>query len=215
MSCVEQRRWDSSRHGESFAPSPQTAFPALRAAKNLRMRAAMSAGAEARADQGEVWQHVDERLEAVGAGSETAALHDAYEARRDDVAELQAGVRRRDGQLGCLVAISGQWVVLDHVSRGDVFAALHAPLVAGYALDALGRAVRSAPTRAEAARLVGEVCSAPARVRRGTGLGHAVAFDALPAAGTGLVHDGELIQLSAYAGAPGRAARIRRPSRRR
>ena len=46
-------------------------------------------------------------------------------------------MNRRDGQLGALVAIGGRFSVLDWVGRADVFAALHGPLVQGYALDAL------------------------------------------------------------------------------
>ena len=40
-------------------------------------------------------------------------------------------------QVGMLAAIGGRFVVLDYVSDVEAFAALHDPLVAGYALDAL------------------------------------------------------------------------------
>ena len=223
VSCVEHGRWDRSRHGEAFAPSPQTAYPGLRAAKNLRMRQAMAAGAEIRANQGEVWEGVAGRLGEAGAESRTDAMHDAYEARRGQIDSMRSGIERRDGQVGALVAISGEWVVMDVVSRADVFAALHGPLVSGYALDALGVADGVAPVREHAALFVASVCGAAPRIRPAVGLGRALAFETGAASGTGLVHDGELIQLSAYvsngddsaSGRGARAAGIRRPSRRR
>src|SRR3954453_3110806 len=56
VSCVERHRWDGHRHGESFAPAPQTAYPALRQMKNRQARTNAMAGMEARAHQGAVWQ---------------------------------------------------------------------------------------------------------------------------------------------------------------
>src|SRR3954463_10754882 len=56
VSCVEAGRWDGSRHGESFSPAPQTAYPALRQMKNRQARMSAMAGMEARAHQSAVWQ---------------------------------------------------------------------------------------------------------------------------------------------------------------
>ena len=187
VSCVEQGRWDHRRHGEAFTPSPAAGFPSLRAAKSARMREAMAAAAPARADQGEVWAMVG-----------PDAMADEYAEHDDDVETLSARVARRDGQTGALVALGGAFVVLDHVSRPDAWAALHAPLVRGYALDAVRRGARGpVPSVADArgwlaSALDAEVARAPA-----PGLGERVRT----AAGTGLAVGGELVQLSLYAAA--------------
>lgn len=187
VSCVEQSRWDGRRHHEPFAPSPDAAFPALRAAKSLRMRESLAMAADARADQNEVWGMVG-----------PAAMAEEFAGHAGDVDSLSAAVPRRDGQTGALVALGGRFVVLDHVSRPDAWAALHAPLVRGYALDAIRRGEREAPPSAAdarqwlARRLEAEVARGPSN-----GLGERIRTDA----GTGLAVGGELIQLSVYAAA--------------
>ena len=60
-------------------------------------------------------------------------------------------MRIHDGQIGALAAVDGKISVLDHVSRPDVFSALHGPLVQGYALDALEAGDAPAPSVNEAA----------------------------------------------------------------
>ncbi len=184
VSCVERNRWDHRRHGEAFAPADAAAFPALRAAKSLRMRAAMAAAAPARADQGEVWDMVG--------GDPMAASFDSSGAEIDT---LTAAIERRDGQTGALVAIGGRFVVLDQVSRPDAWAGLHRALVRGYALDALRHPATVAPPSLDDARAwlahAGEAAVARAEA---PGLGERIHT---PSA-TGLVVDGELIQLSVY-----------------
>ncbi len=229
VSCVEAGRWDGARHRESFAPAPQAAHPDLRRHKNTSKRRAAAAGARPSADQGMVWSAVADRAAALAVASPTGAMHDVFERRRSDLDRLAHAVRLRDGQIGALVAVGGRFAVLDHVSRADVFAALHGPLVQGYALDALAAegaraAETTPPSQAEAEGLVRLVCDAPARSRPGVGLGADADFDLGGVAGSALLHDGELIQLSAFVGddPPGAPAgpaaptgRIRRPSRRR
>jgi hypothetical protein len=219
VSCVEANRWDGARHDEAFTPSPQAAFPALRAAKSRRMREHLAAGMEARADQGEVWQAVDHKLASHGTDAPTRAMRDVYDDRADHLAGIQAGIERHDGQVGALVAIAGDLVVLDHVSRADVFAALFTPLVRGYALDALGRTTDASVTvsPSDAETFLREALTAPVRERASAGLGRALHFERGSAGGTGLAVGDELVQLSVYAGdtTPQSVTRISRPSRRR
>lgn len=137
MSCVEAGRWDGSRHDESFSPAPQAAYPALRSMKNRAARESVAAGRAPRAVQGAVWDEVAQKAARMDVVSDTGAMHDIYDRHRDRLAEVHAAVRLHDGQTGALVLIDDRPAVLDHVSRPEVFAALHAPLVQGYALDAL------------------------------------------------------------------------------
>ncbi len=187
VSCVEQSRWDGARHSEPFAPSPAAAYPELRAAKSAKMRAAMAVSADARADQGEVWAMV-------GGG----AMQEQYAAHGEDVDGLSARVPRRDGQTGAIVALGGDFIVLDLVSRPDAWAALHGPLVRGYALDAVRRGGRGSAPSVDDARawLAAALDAAVARVPA-PGLGDRVRSER----GTGLAVGGELVQLSLYAAA--------------
>jgi hypothetical protein len=224
VSCVEAGRWDGTRHGESFSPAPQAAYPALRARKNRAARASVAAGGAPRASQGDVWDEVADKAARMNVDSATGAMHDIYDGRRDQLAEFRSAIRHHDGQTGALVLIGGRVAVLDHVSRSEVFAALHAPLVQGYALDALEYpAVGATPPGPEMAdAFLHDVLSARTTEHDGIGIGRDVRFAQAGAAGAGLVAGDELVQLTAFPDtepdtpdADTHRARIRRPSRRR
>ncbi|UTI65198.1 hypothetical protein NBH00_03070 [Paraconexibacter antarcticus] len=227
VSCVEAGRWDGARHDESFSPAPQAAYPSLRAMKHRQVTTAVSFGAEARADQSAVWDEVAAKSARRGAHSPTGAMADVFDHDRGAIDAMVAAVARQDGQVGAVAAVHGGVAVLDYVSRSDVWAALHGPLVQGYALDALDARGPGLAT------VVGEnidtawvqdwvdgfLHPVEATTRRAAGLGEDVALGhGMGATGTALCLDGELIQLSGFPpvieDGP-RGSRIRRPSPRR
>ena len=87
-----------------------------------------------RARSGERWPTTAGRH---GVNSRTGAMHDVFERRREQLDAVARAVEMHCSQVGMLAAIGGRFVVLDHVSEVEAFAALHGPLVQGYALDAL------------------------------------------------------------------------------
>jgi hypothetical protein len=223
VSCVEAGRWDGSRHDESFSPAPQTAYPELRRLKNRAARMSVAAGGAPRAVQNEVWNEVAHKSMRLDVASATGAMHDIYDGRRDRIAAFRDAVQLHDGQTGALVLIGDKPTVLDHVSRPDVFAALHAPLVQGYSLDALEAADASPEPASDCAQAFLErVLGAHITEHDGTGLGRDLRFAEAGVAGAGLVAGSELVQLTAFpdegprtAGSETPQTRIRRPSRRR
>ena len=220
VSCVEAGRWDGSRHGELFAPAPQTAYPALRRMKNRAAHANVAAGMQPRAMQGEVWDEVASKSARMDVASATGAMHDMYDDSRNRLDEFSRAIGLRDNQTGALVLVAGQPVVLDHVSRPDVFAALHGPLVQGYALDALEASDGEAePSTTIADEFLQRVLGARVSEHDGIGLGRDLRFAEHRVAGAGLLAGDELIQFTAFPDEPTPGvqarARIRRPSRRR
>lgn len=218
--CVEAHRWDASRSGEAFAPAPQVAYPDFRRAKSELKRQRQHAAVRASAEQGAVWSMVAEKAQRHGVASPTAALHDVFERRREQLSALAGAVAVRPGQVGMLAAIGGRFVVVDYISDPGAFAALHAPLVQGYALDAVESKETDPPTLSGAGFFLEALCDVdPVRTEglapRTVGLGKLVRVDSPHAAGTALVHDGERIALTAFAHRPRPSARVRRPSRRR
>jgi len=224
VSCVEAGRWDGGRHDEAFAPAPQTANPRLRRMKNTQARASVAAGLEARAIQGEVWREVAETAGRHGVSSSTDAMHDVFERRREQLDQVARTVEMHCSQVGMLAAIGGRFVVLDHVSEVEAFAALHRPLVQGYALDALEASDADPPSTDDAREFIELLFAAPCTSGPAVGLGECLQFAFGGLGGTGLVHEGEVVTLTAFAdetgndeGQSGRpeAGLIRRPSRRR
>jgi hypothetical protein len=223
VSCVEAGRWDGSRHGEQFCPAPQHAYPELRRQKNFQARERVMAGMEARAEQSAVWDDVARKSDRLGVHSPTGAMHDIYEARRGRLAELSGAMRLRDGQCGTLVAIGGRFVVLDFVSRTDVFADLFGPLVQGYALDAIeAEEGPAAPSLGDGKGFLSLVLGTVATRSKSLGSGEDLRFAADGVAGAGLTTDRGLVQLTAFpddGSQPGNGAGaanvIRRPSHRR
>ncbi len=224
VSCVEAGRWDGGRATERFQPAPQAAYPELRRLKNQAVRQSVALGNEARADQGAVWAEVAARGHSMPAApAPTGAMHDVFENSRGRLHEFCGAVRLHDGQIGALAAIGGKLTVLDHVSRPDVFAVLHGPLVQGYALDALGVGDETASMLDHADAFLEHLMTARLTEHDGIGLGRDVRFTAPGVGGAGLVAGDELVQLSAFAedddprnlDPAHPATRIRRPSRRR
>jgi hypothetical protein len=222
VSCVEAGRWDGSRHSEDFAPAPQAAYPSLRRLKSEHVRRAVAAGMEARADQSAVWDNVGRMAGDRGVIAPTGAMHDVFEHERGRIADICGAVSMKCSQTGMLVAIGGEFTVLDRVSQPDVLDSLFAPLVQGYALDAVAVAPTDPPSVDEARAWLERVLSAPLQERDGIGAGRDVRVAGEGFAGAGLVSGVELVQLSVYADDPESdesdarllGGRIRRPSRR-
>ncbi|HEV2786581.1 MAG TPA: DUF6569 family protein [Solirubrobacteraceae bacterium] len=219
VSCVEAGRWDGSRHDEAFDAAPQTAYPSLRRMKNTASRASMAAGMAARADQGAVWNELARKSARLAVASATGAMGDIYDDRRERLDEFRRAMVLHEGQTGALVLVGGRPVVLDHVSRPEVFAALHGPLVQGYALDALEASGGPDPSDAVAEGFLSRVLGARVSEHDGIGLGRDLRFAEGAVAGAGLLAGDELVQLTAFPDEPAAGgeprARIRRPSRRR
>lgn len=224
VSCVEHGRWDGSRHGESFTPAPQAAYPELRKLKNRQARDRELVNLDARADQSAVWSELAHKSARMATHSSTDAMHDIYEGRRDRLAGFVDAIRIHDGQSGTLVCVAGKPTVIDYVSRPDVFAALHGPLVQGYALDALEAPdTHDAITPSDAEAFLDAALGARVRERDGIGMGREIRFTDPHVGGAGLVAGNELVQLTAFAeddngqphAGPVLRARINRPSRRR
>jgi hypothetical protein len=198
VSCVERGRWDGRRADEHFKSAPHAPDPSLRRAKRSQANARAAAGAEPRAMQAEVWFEVGQRLDRLGVSSDSDALHDAYDDRGDELDELVSPLHPVDNQLGAVAAVRGRPVALDLVSRPDAFAELLPRLARGYAVEAF-RLDATDPDADAAERFLAQALEAARTSTLVPGIARGFALDAPGAIGAGLEHEGELIQLSAFA----------------
>jgi hypothetical protein len=164
------------------------------------VRERLAVGADGRADEGEVWDAVAATCARHGVVSASGALQDVFEDRRDLLARVGREMPMKCSQVGMLAAIGGRFVVLDYISDVEAFAALHDPLVTGYALDALeAEAIDpAAPSLDDARDFLRLVLDAPAQTTRAVGLGAGLRFEFSGLAGTGLAAGGELVALTAF-----------------
>ncbi len=148
VSCVEAGRWHHV--SEAFAGSGRAHFAEGRARKTQQVSHSLAMGAEASADQVDVWDRISHRVALSGAHAPTAARADLFEARHKDVEDYVGALRPLDGQAGAAFAIGGR---LAGVEWFDAPATLHnllPKIVSSYALDAaLTPAGRAAATSQE------------------------------------------------------------------
>jgi len=212
VSCVEQGRW--SRRSHAFTAGAYTSQPGLRSRKERQVRERMQAAgplavspkqyerASARmADQGAVWNMVEDYSRSVDARSSTGALSDAYRAREDDVETLLAALRPVPGMVGASVFLDGRFLCLDVLRPQERFAQLFAKLARGYAFEAVAhpaRRRRSVDPEAETLRLLADLMEADVRTGPAVDLGEDLRLETARHSGAGLSWDGEVLQLSVF-----------------
>ncbi|MDX6545573.1 MAG: hypothetical protein QOG02_1347 [Gaiellales bacterium] len=195
VSCVEQGRW--RRHSRTFTAAPHAANPDLRRRKALRLEHDSLALGLA---QDEVWQAVGDQARRMGVHSPTGAASDTFAARHDDLEELRGAFPLEPGQSGALLALPGGGLCLDYVSRPEAYARLHRKLLQGYLLDGIESLDGAAVSGDRLSRFVRELAGAKAIEQPSIGLGDDLRLRIADTVGSGLLLDGELVQLSAYAG---------------
>jgi hypothetical protein len=218
VSCIEVGRW---RHeSQQFRAAGRTPATEVRRAKALHLEMEpMERGAA----QSAVWDAVARKEDQHGFESGTSKHGDLIEHERTKLDDLARAFALQPGQCGMVLGADGRVVCMDAVSRPDVFAALHGPLLTGYMLDAM-HALDGTPAPDDAAAaFMTAVARADRRPRAAAGLGTDVRLGAQGVVGSALELGGETIQLTAFRregddlpwAASDDHQRIARPSRRR
>jgi hypothetical protein len=212
VSCVEQGRW--SARSASFAAAKHSAYLELRKRKAERLSADPLAPGLA---QGEVWAAVREKASRHAVHSPTSAQADIFRQHEHELGRLRDAFPAAPGQCGTLVALGPERLCLDYLSRPDAFVRLYPKLLDGYLLDAIERLDASPAIDRQLEEFVQAVADATRSQRSSVALGDDLRLRADHVVGSGLEHEGELIQLCAFAGENGHrgaVTRIARPSRR-
>lgn len=135
VSCTEQGRW--SYLSPEFMDSGTVMAASMRLRKTASVSASLRGTETARADQGEVWQEIDELSEKAQVRSGTLSMRDIFEARKRDLKGYENEFGLQDGQNGLLVIIGDRAIGFDIVSKHVAFARLHQKVVSSYAMDAM------------------------------------------------------------------------------
>jgi hypothetical protein len=147
VSCVEQGRWGYRSRG--FSPG-KMAYSSSRANKLKAVHRALRAKLGHRADQGEVWEDVQDMICRLESPSPTRALSDVYKHREKDLAELRAAFELPPETIGIAVYLGKRFLGFDIFDRAQTFRHYWESLIDGYGLDWLASEAR--PTGEERER---------------------------------------------------------------
>ena len=197
VSCVEQGRWRHvSREFSAGAHSPSS----LRGRNSRGVTASLRSWGRAESNQGEVWDQVAECVADAAVSAPTMAMHEVVEQRRESLDAYVDALPYPAGALGVMAAINGQFVAADVFDQPATLERVWRRLVAGYAIDALGRQKdKPVSFSAKAAGVLLEhVGQIPCTACPTVGLGEDWRFDAPDIVGKALVLESVCAHLSAF-----------------
>jgi hypothetical protein len=134
VSCTEQGRW--SYASREFHESGTVMARNIRAGKAASVSASYNSGHQARSDQGRIWDEIHNLSRAAGAPSQTGAMRDVFEQRKDDLEDYLKAFRLVPGQKGLVVIVDGRAVGFDALSLERAFGILFPKLIKSYAMEA-------------------------------------------------------------------------------
>ncbi len=194
VACVEAGRWgEEHAMGRSGHHAPTD----LRRVKSQTVNSARAAGHGTHADQGAVWDRVQEYAATLHAPSATSALDDVYDVVGPELDATIAAFTPSPEQCGVIVAVSGTVRGIDLFDKPSTLAAYWDGLVAGYAIDAL-RAPAGAASVSDAEAFVARIDDAADTPRRAVGLGRDHTLDGDGVTGHSLEWKGTVVHLAAF-----------------
>ena len=195
VSCTEQGRWAYA--SAQFSVSDAMLERKLRSSKSRSVRESLATEGTHRSDQSEIWDGIHALHAKAKLVSPTAAMHDAFKARQQQLDECLQAFPRQEGQVGLMVLIGGRVAGFDLVSRPEVYARLHDKLVRSYVLDALlekpGQPAEPADPQSSARSFLASAEAAKEEVFPSVSYGRDHRYEAASVTGSALVHDGKLI----------------------
>jgi hypothetical protein len=202
VTCVEQGRW--SYRSAEFKTAKRSHFARARAAKAAQVSDSLRASGNRRADQGQVWEAIEEKFALFDTDSPTMAMGEIYEQQRQEIEEYVEGLPTIDGQVGAVFAVNGEVSGIDLFDCPATLTALWPKLVSSYALDAIGTEGRSSDApdpvsqREATAAFLDAVSAAKVERFPALGLGEDLRLQASGVAGGALLVEEHLVHLSAF-----------------
>jgi hypothetical protein len=198
VSCVEQGRW--SYRSKTFEDRDRMLFHKARAAKAAHVSESRMCRGSSDSDQGEVWNHIADKMCAMDVSSPSSAMEDIYTRHAPRVDAFVRAIRPAEGQAGAVFAVNGRVEGIEAFAYDATMASLLPKLVRGYAIDAIEvhRGPVAAPPAAKVAALLRQAAEAPVASFPAAGLGEDLRFRSSTISGGALAADGALLHLCAF-----------------
>ena len=203
VSCVEAGRWQYASN--SFMPTAYKAPASLRADKARNISASLKRGEGFRANQGQVWDKVEELRARHGVDSLTSSLSDVYDQKATDFDRTLKEFSPAVGANGLAIFIGKSLATVDVFNRKDVFAEYFPKILKGALLEAdflcrAGKGVPEAEARYKALEVFDRLEREEFDERPGVGVGIDRRFESKELSGFELMLDGQLVHLAAFGG---------------
>ena len=135
VSCTEQGRW--TYESKKFEDAQNIMPKSMRSMNQEQVRKSLASTGQARSNQGMIWSNVSKYQADLKVESETSALQDVYDAKKEDINKYIKAFQVQPNQKGLLVIINDKVVGLDFVSRPAAYKVLHNKLISSYAMDSM------------------------------------------------------------------------------
>jgi hypothetical protein len=171
VSCVEQGRW--RYESRDFSPSRNMMFASAKMSKSSHVTQSMRRDGSRHSDQGDVWERVASKFDALGKESPTLAMDGVFVDFDADLGGFSHALTPIEGQRGAVYLVDGVLAGVELFDRAATFAALHESLTRSYAMDALEAERRKPAHRdvADAAQFLSMLATTEAEVWPAVGLG--------------------------------------------
>ncbi len=184
-----------------FRASEHMMFARGKSGKMRNVHQSLKKGMGHRSNQSTVWADIQNVQMCMDVESETSAMADVYEGKKQHLQDYTNSFRLVAGQQGVLVAINGQLAGIEYLSRSENFSKVFTKIVESYSFDALARGSHDdheqfSKESAEAwlkTMLKAKLESYPSR---GVGLDYRLESEEV--VGAGLIEKEEVINLSAF-----------------
>ena len=197
VTCVEHGRW--AHRSEEFQPGPTTLFATARASKMRHVSDSMAATGSRAADQGEVWNNIEGKAQRMDVHSETGAMRDIFEDRREAIERFVEGLAPVEHQVGAVFALHGKERGVELFDTPATWSRLMPKIVRSWGLEAIDeRTKRDVEKAPECASLLESLANEPWKTTPSLGLGSDARLAAKHLTGGALIVAGEVVHLGAF-----------------
>ena len=198
VSCTERGRWAYT--SATFSDTDFLMSHRLRSEKSSTVTGSLRTAQSYSSDQIRVWAGIERMHQDTGTLSRTSAMADVYAAKSKELDEYLQAFAYVTHQRGSLIAINGQFVGLDVISREKVYETLHPKLVKSYAMDALlqKKDPFDEPSVGQAKAFLQEIQECEENKFDSIGQGHDYRFEGERVIGSALVFAQKVIHLAFF-----------------
>ena len=196
VSCVERGRWRfTSRHFEST----HYAHPKLRGKKMKSVMECRAQFGEARSDQGEVWDEVEEHLSDLDACSPTDSVTDGYKNSEKRIKSYREKFSLPEKTAGVLVCSGNEIVGMDCYDSPEIFKQCWERLADSYFMEAISDSLNKPTTPKQNAEEFLDHAKRPIELcDPSLGLGNELMIKTGELSGTGVWYDDSLCHFSVF-----------------